>query len=907
MMLSDVATTNALVAPLFPSSQVCLLLGRGLFIVTVFFLKRWQFICVLAGFSWLGAASLAFAADPPMKTLPGHVPAALAYLPAKGSLPATNRLNLAIGLPLQDAKGLDDYLARLYDPASADYRRFLTPEQFTEKFGPTEQDYQSVIDFVKRNGLTVTTTHGNRLLLDVSGAVAEVERAFHVTLHSYRHPKEARDFYAPDIEPSVDASLPIADISGLNNYVLPQPKNLRMNAVTPHGGSGPGNSYLGNDFRAAYLPGVTLTGAGQMVGLLEFDGYFAGDIAGYEAQAVMPQVPLQTVLLDGFSGKPTTGANSGDGEVSLDIEMTAAMAPGLAKIVVFEAGPNGFQNDILNAMAASNQIKQFSCSWGWGGGPSTTTDNIFKQMVAQGQSFFEASGDSDAFTTGSSSANGVDNRSLANAPSSDPYITIVGGTTLTTSGNGSWSSETVWNWGLSQGSFAGSSGGISSTYSLPSWQANLDMSANGGSTTFRNIPDVAMISDNVYVQYGNGTTSVFGGTSCATPLWAGLTALANQEAAANGKSPVGFINPAIYAIGASQNYAQDFHDTTIGNNTWNNSPSQFYAVQGYDLCTGWGTPAGQSLIDDLVSPVSSSPSSLPGSLGIFSATQTTATGDGGGPFSSPASIVTLTNAGVASLKWTLTNPKAVNWLLVSPTSDTLAPHGTASVLFSFTTAADNLAVGNYPVSFNFSTSSSTTVQTFAFQLQVSPDLSVSPTTGFTASGTAAGQFVPATQDFIILNLTSISAACKIKASGAWLAVSRSSSTMAAHGQAAFTVSLTTKANKLKAGIYHATVTVQDKKNKFVQTLPFTLNIGQKAAVAPKTRAVASTLASFDLTFATTAGSSYQVQYKTNFMQPDWINLGDPILSENNSLKFSDTNIVNSPQKFYRLMLVPPAP
>ena len=154
-------------------------------------------------------------------------------------------------------------------------------------------------------------------------------------------------------------------------------------------------------------------------------------------------------------------------------------------------------------LADSNTVKNLSCSWGWSGGPSTTTDNIFKNMAAVGQSFFNASGDSDAFTTGASSVNGVDNTSLYNAPSSSPYITQVGGTTLTMNGKGaSYASETVWNWGYDSnaGGYVGSSGGISSHYSIPSWQTNVsNMAGSGGSTSFRNIPDVALTANNVYV------------------------------------------------------------------------------------------------------------------------------------------------------------------------------------------------------------------------------------------------------------------------------------------------------------------------------------------------------------------------------------------------------------------------
>ena len=213
-----------------------------------------------------------------------------------------------------------------------------------------------------------------------------------------------------------------------------------------------------------------------MVGLLEFDGFYSNDIAAYATAAGngRTNIVIQTVLLDGYDGVPTIGTNSGNGEVALDIEMAMAMAPGLSKIIVFSGGPNGSQNDILNVMAASNTVNNLSCCWGWGGGPSGTTDAIFRQMAAQGQSFFNASGDNDAYTTGANSVNGVDNTSLANAPSSSPYITQVGGTTLTTTGpGGAWQSETVWNWGGG----TGSSGGISSYYSIPAWQTNVSMTA----------------------------------------------------------------------------------------------------------------------------------------------------------------------------------------------------------------------------------------------------------------------------------------------------------------------------------------------------------------------------------------------------------------------------------------------
>jgi subtilase family serine protease len=552
-------------------------------------------------FCFLLSSVLPISAAPALKTLHGHVPPAALQQRATGDLPATDQLNLAIGLPLRDTIGLEKFLEEVYDPSSTNYQHYLTPEEFTEKFGPSQSDYAAAMEFAKTNHLKVTLTHGNRMLLDVSGSVADIKKAFHISLHTYAHPTEARDFFAPDTEPTVDVNLPMLDISGLTDYALPHPKSLhpdtRANSVTPRTGSASNGGYLGNDFRAAYFPGVTLTGAGQSLGMVEFDGFYASDITKYETTAGIAAVPVQTVLLDGYSGTPTTGSSSGNPEVSLDIEVAMAMAPGLSKIVVFEAGPNGLPNDVLNSMAASNSIKSLSCSWGWGGGPSSTTDNIFKQMAAQGQSFFNASGDSDAFTTGSTSANGVDNRSLDNTPSSSPYITQVGGTTLTTTGpGGAWASETVWNWGLTGGSYVGSSGGISSYYSIPTWQSGTSMAANGGSTSYRNTPDVALTADNVYVTYEKGTVAIFGGTSCAAPLWAAVAALMNQQAAAAGRSSIGFINSAIYQLSTNSSYGATFHDITTGNNISSASPNNFHAVTGYDLCTGLGTPAGQNLI-----------------------------------------------------------------------------------------------------------------------------------------------------------------------------------------------------------------------------------------------------------------------------------------------------------------------
>lgn len=584
--------------------------------------------------------------------------------------PRWKTINLTIGLPLRDREGLTNLLQQLYDPASPNFRRYLTPEQFTQRFGPTVEDYQAVVSFAKTHGLLVTGEHSSRTLVNVKGTVAAIERTFHVTLNEYQHPTEARTFYAPNAEPSLDLTVPVLSVSGLDNYVLPHPclRAVSPNEARPQAaGSGPGGTYLGNDFRAAYLPGVTLTGAGQFAGLFEVDaGYYQSDITAYETLAGLPNVPITAVLLDGYDGGP--GSIDVNAEVSADIELSISMAPGLAGVMVYEGST---ADDILDRMATDNVAKQLAASWSYP--TDANTEQIFLQFAAQGQSFFNSSGDSDAYTKPTPT------------PSDDPNITIVGGTTLTTaSSGGAWESETVWNEGRGEGS----SGGISTRYPIPAWQQGIDMTASQGSTTMRNIPDVALTSDNIYLAFGGGQTETVVGTSCSTQLWGGLAALMNELAVTNGEMTIGFINPAIYAIGKGSNgfiYNNLFHDITNGNNEDASSPDRFVAVPGYDLCTGWGTPNGGALITAV---------GLPEPLQITPVGGVVFTGAAEGPFTPATQSLYLTNNGAGPLNWTLMNTSA--WFTVAPLAGTIAPGGPpGTVTVSVAATAANLPSGNY--------------------------------------------------------------------------------------------------------------------------------------------------------------------------------------------------------------------
>jgi subtilase family serine protease len=532
--------------------------------------------------------------------LHSRVHAAVMNLTPVGRLPAAQHLNLVLGVQLTNQAGLNLLLQELYDPASTNFHRYLTPAQFTAKFGPTDADYQAVLNFAKNNGLQVVKTYDNRRMVDVSATVSDIEKAFHVTLRTYYDPVERRQFYAPDVEASVDASVPILDVSGLDNYVVPHPmlhKKPATGSGGTAGGTGPSGNYRGYDFRTAYAPNVSLTGAGQYVGLVEKEGYYASDITTYEDQATpsLPHVSLQNVLLDGFSGTPDHTDTNGVAECSLDIEMAISMAPGLNAVYVFEGSSS---DHLLGSMVTYNGISQFSTSWGMG--QDGTAESLLQQMQAQGQSFFSASGDGDAYVF-----------FPIPWPSDDPNLVTVGGTTLSMNGSGaSYNSDTVWNSGFfgvndhwfanGQSGYWGSGGGVSTSYSIPIWQQSVNMSGNGGSTAWRNVPDVALTANDVWVNYDNGLSGSFVGTSCASPLWAGFTALVNEQAANQGLPSVGFLIPAFYAIGQSPLYNSAFHDVTTGNNFWPDSTSEYSATTGYDLCTGWGTPNGQGMIDALV-------------------------------------------------------------------------------------------------------------------------------------------------------------------------------------------------------------------------------------------------------------------------------------------------------------------
>ena len=533
----------------------------------------------------------------------GDIPAAVGTARPLGRVSGNAPVALTLTLPLRDQDALEDLLVRLHDPSDPAYGHYLSPAQFAARFSPTEADYAALADFARAQGLTVTRTHPNRLLLDVSGPAGAVESAFHVRLNQYQA-ADGRVFRAPDAAPSVPPILAdrVTGVAGLSDTPARHPHNVRLSTASvrrPEAagrgmvGTGPGGGLAPQDIKAAYnLGGTSLNGSGQTLALFELDGYNATDISAYESQFDLPSVPLQNVLVDGAPGVAGPDAD----EVTLDIELQIALAPGASRIMVYETGGTDSETlDGYSRIAEDDLAKQISTSWGLDepdSDPSTlqAENAIFQQMGAQGQTIYAAAGDNGAYDTGSR-RNGLS----VDDPASQPYVCGVGGTTLTTSGaGGAYLSETTWNSGSVAGGAGG--GGISTVWPVPAWQQSAVSSASRGSTAMRNVPDVSLNADpnTGYAIYVQGEWAIYGGTSCAAPLWSAFTALVNQQRAMSGQAPLGQAAPALYPLLTGVRYAADFHDIKDG------STNLYYpAITGYDEATGLGTFSGANLLTDL--------------------------------------------------------------------------------------------------------------------------------------------------------------------------------------------------------------------------------------------------------------------------------------------------------------------
>ena len=598
--------------------------------------------------------------------------------PSVGRLPATKIMQLDVVLPIRDQAGLDKFLSEVYDPSSPVFHHFLTPTEFTQRFGPTQADYDTVVTFLKSNGFEIVGGSRDGMEVQIKGPVSAVENAFHVAMHTYQHPTEDRVFYAPDREPTTSLPIALWHVSGLDNFSLPHPMYVKKSdyaaahgiapeAVVKHAttGSGPSASFLGSDMRAAYYGGTALTGAGQNVGLFEYEGTDLADLNTYYKN-VNQTLPITPVLLstDGTS-TACTYPSCDDTEQTLDMTQALGMAPGMSSLVVYIGSTD---TAIISQMTTHSPLPAtIGCSWGWTPADPSTLDPYFQKMASQGQNFFAASGDSSTWSSKNEAW-----------PADDANVISVGGTDLTTaSAAGPWKSETAW---------VDSGGGISpDKIAIPSWQqlSGVINSSNKGSTTLRNGPDVSANANFTFYTCADQEACLaneYGGTSFAAPMWAAYIALADEQSLNNGGTLLGFINPTIYAQNVTSSYTTNFHDITSG------TSGSYSAVTGYDLVTGWGSPNGANLINALAPSsttpaftLAASPTSVSVVVGNTGTSNITTTVSGGFD-----SAVALSASG---------QPTGVT-VSFSPTSISAPGSGTSTVSF---VVASTTTPGTYPI------------------------------------------------------------------------------------------------------------------------------------------------------------------------------------------------------------------
>jgi subtilase family serine protease len=704
-----------------------------------------------------------------------------------GRLPASKTMQLDLVLPLRDQAGLDAFLAEVYDPASSSYHHFLTVQEFTARFGPTQEDYDAVVRFAKTNGFEVVGGSRDGMEVQIKGPVSAIESAFHVAMHTYQHPTENRTFYAPDREPTTSLPFPLWHVSGLDNYSLPHPMYVKKSdyaqahgispeAVVKHAttGSGPSASFLGSDMRAAYYGGTALTGAGQNLGLFEYEGTDLADLNTYYKN-VGQTLSITPVLLstDGTSTACTNASGCDDTEQNLDMTQALGMAPGLSSLVVYIGSTD---TAIISAMTTHSPLPTtIGCSWGWTPADPSTLDPYFQRMAAQGQNFFAASGDSSTWSSRNEAW-----------PADDAYVVSVGGTDLVTaSAAGPWKSETAW---------VDSGGGISpDSIAIPSWQklSGVINSSNKGSTTLRNGPDVSANANFTFYTCSDQTTCLaneYGGTSFAAPMWAAYIALANEQSLNNGGSLLGFINPTIYAQNITSSYATDFHDVTSG------TSGSFSAVTGYDLVTGWGSPNGTGLINALAPSsstpaftIAASPTSVSVVVGSTGTSTITTTISGGFD-----SAVALTASG---------QPTGVT-VGFNPTSIATPGSGSSTVTF---TVASTTVTGTYPITITGTGGGITHTATVSLTVTAAPTpaftLSASPTSVSVKQGSSGSSTITTTVS------GGFSSAVALTASGqpAGVTATFSPTSIAAPGSGTSTLTLAV-ASTAVAGTYTITVT-----------------------------------------------------------------------------------------------------
>ncbi len=488
---------------------------------------------------------------------------------------------------------LEAFVKDVNNPSSPNYRKWLTPEEVGQQFGPSAGSVAKVVNYLKSYGITITLVAKSNLVILADATAAQTQSAFHTTINQYHSliPNDAQriDYYSfstPAKVPQTIAPL-ITGVTGLHNRALPHPQSKFLKKKQT--GSGAFNPLTTSVlYDTADLHSAGNNGTGRTVGISNWDGYHVANATNYVNQYNLP-IPtsgvgtnISIVTIDGGSGTGPT-----DGEGDLDIQMVIGQAP-LASVIIYDGG--GDEMDVITREANDNLADTLTESYGWplDSSEAAAAHTIHLQMSAQGQTYFCASGDDGS------------NFQFYPEPDLDPEVTVVGGTTTTADSSGNRLSEVGWT---------GSGGGwmteVDPFNTLPSWQFG-----NGVPTTpnFRLFPDTALVADPntgewIYLSAGTyfgGFTfpagfTVVGGTSDASPMYAAAIADVEQYLIAKnfftptsaGKLRFGELNPIIYK---ENGRADVWFDVTQGSDGFLPNGTISQAGIGWDTVTGWGPP-----------------------------------------------------------------------------------------------------------------------------------------------------------------------------------------------------------------------------------------------------------------------------------------------------------------------------
>ena len=554
-------------------------------------------------------------------------------------LDTKQEIGVTLCLPLSDPKGAAKFAQRVSTPGDALFHQYVTPQEFAARYGANAADYAALKEWAASVGLKVSQESIARTVLTVRGTVGQMQTIFKTQLNKYRGPDGA-EFYSASFSPIVpdEIASKVASILGLTasrqfaphmkiGKVLGESPSLTATDATgktngTHG-SGPGGGYSAANLRTAYgIPAFGKYQSNTVVALFEQGGFSNTDVAKY---ADANNLPLPKLTPIGVDHSPTTVSDAGvEGEAVLDIDMVMGINPQVSEILVYEDSIDLFPTallDVLTQVADDKKVQVLSISYGddeanQGTAAMAAENGVLAQLTGEGITVLASTGDSGAYGRGPNGPYNVAD------PSSQPFVTAVGGTTLFTDVNSNYLGEQVWNELASNAGATG--GGISSYWPIPFYQTvevpSGYVTNNGGSSTFRNVPDVAAVADlftgvSVYSKINGGWITI-GGTSVSAPIWAGYITLLNAGFHYLGLKDVGYFNSILYSVGApfyGYGYAaNDLFDIIEGTNGLPpalsfGSPG-FSAGGGYDNCTGnrslWASNFFPQLVNAYVSPSS---------------------------------------------------------------------------------------------------------------------------------------------------------------------------------------------------------------------------------------------------------------------------------------------------------------